>query len=97
MVYIDLIGTYSKYIRQNCPGGAIIKNNFSLICITTIDPEIGWFKIVEVPMFGLDEVTGVNDEYIDKSSYIVSQLFNNTCIRRCPGPRKVVFDNGYDF
>ena len=31
-----------------------------------IDPTTGWFEIVEIPKFGLDEVTGGNDEYIDK-------------------------------
>ena len=29
-VHVDLIGPYSKSIRQQHPGGAIIVNNFSL-------------------------------------------------------------------
>ena len=31
-----------------------------------IDPATGWFEIIEVMMFDLDEVTGSNDDYIDK-------------------------------
>ena len=31
-----------------------------------IDPATGWFEIVEIPMFDLNEVTDGNDEYIDK-------------------------------
>ena len=58
-----------------------------------INPAIGWFEIVKVPTFDLDEVTGVNDEYIHKSSVMVSQLFNNTWLYGYPRPRKLVFDN----
>ena len=62
-----------------------------------IDPDIGWFEILEIPMFNLNEVALVNDAYIDKSFVRVSQLFNNTWICRYPHPRKVVFNNGYEF
>ena len=65
--------------------------------MTMIDPTMGWFKIFEVPMYDLDEVTGVNYEYIDKSSAGVSQLFNNTWLSRYLNPHKVVFDNGSKF
>ena len=33
LVHVELIGTYSKYIRQKHLGAAIIKNNVSLTCI----------------------------------------------------------------
>ena len=39
----------------------------------------------------------VNDEYIDKSSSRVSQIFNNMWICRYPHPRKVMFLNVYEF
>ena len=65
--------------------------------MTIINPAMGWFEIVEVPTFDLYEVTGGNDEYIDKSSARVSQLFNNTWLCRYPRPRKLVFDNGSEF
>ena len=46
--------------------------------MTMIDLATGWFEIVEIPTFDLDEVTAGNDEYIDKSSARVRHLFNNT-------------------
>ena len=45
-----------------------------------IDPATGWFEIVKIPRFDLEEVALGNDEYIDKSSAMVSQMFNNTWI-----------------
>ena len=68
MVHVDLIGPYSKSIRQQDMGGAIIKNNISLTCMKTIYPSTGWFEIYKVLTYDLDDVTGGNDEYIDKSS-----------------------------
>ena len=65
--------------------------------MTMIYPATGWFKMVEIPMFDLEEVEIGNDEYIDKSSARVSQLSNNTWICRYPRLRKVVFDNRSDF
>ena len=97
MVHVDLIGPYSKSIRQQHPGRTIIFKNASLSCMTILDPTTGWFKIFEIPMFDLDEVTAGNDEYIDKSSARYIQIFNNIWICRYPRPRKVVFDNGSDF
>ena len=65
--------------------------------MTMIKPATGWFKIVEIPTYKLDEVMGGNDENTDKSSARVSQLFNNTCLSRYPCPRKVMFENGSEF
>ena len=65
--------------------------------MTMIDPATGWFKIVEILTFNLDEATSVNYEYIDKSSKRVVQLFNNTWLFRYPRPRKFVFDNRSKF
>ena len=42
-----------------------------------IYPDTGWFEIFEVLTYDLSEVTGGNDEYIDKSSARVSQFSNN--------------------
>ena len=78
-MHVDLIGTYRNYIRQQQPCGASIWNNFSLTCMTIIDPAKGWFKIVEIIMINLDEVTAGNNEYTDKLSARVCQMFNNTC------------------
>ena len=52
-VHIDLIGTYSKSIRQQQPGVAAIKSDFSLTCMIMIEPAMGWFEIVNVPVFDL--------------------------------------------
>ena len=65
-VHVDLIGPYSKYIRQQKPGGTVIQNNTSLTCMTMIDPATGWFDIVKIPTFDLDEVALGNDECIDE-------------------------------
>ena len=96
-VHIDLIGPYSKSIRQQHPGGGAIWKNASLTCMEMIDPASGWFAIVSIPTFYLEEVRIGNDEYIDKSSARFSQLFNNTWLCRYPHPRKVVFDNSSEF
>ena len=65
-VHVYLIVPYSKSIRQHQHGGTIINNNVSLTCMSIIDPAKGWFEIIEVTMFDLNEVTEGNDEYIDK-------------------------------
>ena len=65
--------------------------------MTTIDPVTGWFETVKIPTYNLYEVTGHNDECIEKSSTRVSQLFNNTCLSIYPHPQKVVFDNISEF
>ena len=96
-VYVDMIGPYSQSIIQQHPGGTIIRNNASLTCMTMIDPATGWFKIVKIPMFELEEVTIGNDEYIDKPSSRVRQFFNNTCLCIYSCPLKFVFDNGSEF
>ena len=95
-MHLDLIGPYSKSIIQQQPGGAIIKNNVSLTYMTIIEPTTGWFEIVEVLKYDLDEVTGGNDKYIDNSYARVSQLFNKIWLSRFH-PQKIVFDNRSEF
>ena len=96
-MHVDLIGPYSKSIRQHQPDGAIIRKNDSLPCMIMIDPAKGWFEIVKIPTFDLDEIRGGNDEYLDKSSARVSQLFNNTWLCRYRRPHKVLFEHGSEF
>ena len=74
-----------------------MKKDDSLTCMTMIDPVTGWFEIVKIPTFDLDEVTAGNDEYIDKSSARVSHLFKNTWLCRYLHPLKVMFDNVSEF
>ena len=40
--------------------------------MSMIDPTTGWFEIVEIPTYDLNEVIGGNGEYTDKSSSSVS-------------------------
>ena len=62
-----------------------------------INRATGWFDIFKIPTFDLEEVTIGNDEYINKSTARVSQLFNNTWLCRYPHQRKIVFDNSSEF
>ena len=93
-VHVGLIGSYSNYIRQKYPGGVIIKNNVSLTWMTIIDPTTGWLEIFNITTYDINEVTGGNCEYINKSSAGFSQLFNTTRISRYQYTRKVMIDNG---
>ena len=47
-----------------------------------IDLARGWFNIFEIPTFDLEDLAIFNNEYMDKSSARISQLFNNILIRR---------------
>ena len=59
---INLIGKYSRSIIQQQQVITIIKNTFSNTYMNMIDPTTGWFEIVKMPMFDLDEATCGNDE-----------------------------------
>ena len=56
-----LICPYSKSIIQHQLGGARIKNNFIISYMTMVDPDTGWFEIIEVPKFDLNKIMRVND------------------------------------
>ena len=62
-----------------------------------IDPVTGWFEIVEVPYYNIDDIKSKGQQSIDKTSARISQLFNQTWLSRYPRPHKVVFDNGSEF
>ena len=76
-VHVDLLGPYSKSIRQHHPGGTVIRKNTSLTCMPMIELAPGWFDIVEITTFDLEEVSPGNDKYIDILSARVSHLFNS--------------------
>ena len=44
--------------------------------MTMVDPAIGWFEIVEVPYYNIEDVKKDEQNYIDKSSTRISRLFN---------------------
>ena len=77
-VHVNLIGLYSKSIRQHQTGNNIIKNNVSLTFMNMINTYTVWFEIFKVLMYEINVVMGVNDEYIDNSYATISQIFNNT-------------------
>ena len=71
---MDLIGQYIRYKMQLHLRGAIIMNNFSLICMTTFNPDMGWFEIVKVPGFELDEVMETRASSLGLISGILHRL-----------------------
>ena len=62
-----------------------------------IDPDTGWFKIVEVSCFNLDQVAKVNNEYTDKNYARVNHILNQTWLYIYPRPHEFVFENGSKF
>ena len=48
-VHVDLIGPYSLSAKKQLPDGKIVDHEFSLTCMTFLDPATSWFEIVEVP------------------------------------------------
>ena len=97
-VHTDLIGPYTILAKQFQPDGTIIDVELSLTCMTMIDPVTGWFEIVEVPSFIIDDIKNkTTQEAIDKSSARISRLFDQTWLSRYPRPKKVIFDNGSEF
>ena len=96
-VHIDLVGPYTLTAKQSVPGGTTIEKDLHLTCMTMIDPVTGWFEIVEVPYYNIDDIKSKGQQSIDKTSARISQLFNQTWLSRYPRPHKVVFDNGSEF
>ena len=84
-LHLYSIDPFRNYIRKNNPGGATIKINVSLTCMTMIKPTAGSFEIVKLPAFDLYEVTGSNGEFMDKSYARVSHFsikngYADTCV-----------------
>jgi hypothetical protein len=66
--------------------------------MTMLDPVTGWFEIVEVPNFIIEDVQKkLIDTQTDKSSARISRLFDQTWLSRYPRPKEVIFDNGSEF
>ena len=62
-----------------------------------VDPATGWFEIVQVPYYSIEDVKNDDQDYIDKSSARISRLFEQTWLSRYPRPREVICDNGSEF
>ena len=46
--------------------------------MTMVDPATGWFKIVEVPYYSIEDIKNNEQNYIDKGSARISRLFEQT-------------------
>ena len=95
--HIDLIGPYTKKVKQHQPDNIFKDIYLQLCCMTFIDPATGWFEITEVPYYDTEEVRLGNNTYISKTSARISLLFNNIWLSRYPRPQRVVFDNKSEF
>ena len=92
-VCVDLIGPYTIKAKD----GTIL----DFMCLTMIDPATGWFEIVELPNTDITYVKKdgkeITEVIIDKSSAIVSRLFNKSWLSRYPRAKYVIYDNGSEF
>lgn len=62
-----------------------------------VDLATGWFNVVEVPYYSIDEVKKDEKEYVDKTSARISQLFEQTWLSSYPRPKQIIFDNRSEF
>ena len=92
-VHIDLIGPYTVTAQQIQPGGELKEVELKLTAMTMVDPATGWFDMVEVPYYSIDEVKKNKNKFIDKTSARISQLFEQTWLSRYPRPKRIIFDN----
>ena len=67
-VHVDLIGPYTKAVKQIQPGGTVTEVELYLTCMTFID-----LAIAQVPYYDLHQIKVQNQEYIDKASARISQ------------------------
>lgn len=91
-VCVDLIGPYTIKSKD----GTIL----DFMCLTMIDPATGWFEIVELPNTCIEVVRKgekIIEVIIDKTSAMVSRLFNQTWLCRYPRAKYIIFDNGSEF
>ena len=83
-VHVDLIGPYSIMAKQDQPDGSLQAKTLQLTCMTMLDLVSGWFEIIEVPRFIVDDIKNTDKDFIDKSSARISRLFDQTWLSRYP-------------
>ena len=83
-VHTDLIGPYSITTKQTQPSGKTKEVELQLTAMTMVDPATGWFEIVEVPHYNIEEIVNDKDNYINKSLARISQLFNQAWLSGYP-------------
>ena len=74
----DLIRSYVITAKQIQLGGKIKEIELKLTAITMVDPETGWFEIVEVLYYSIEDTKIDKHNYIHNSSARVSRLFSQT-------------------
>ena len=62
IVHVDLIGPYTKTLKQIQPSGTVTEVELYLTCMTFIDPATGWFEITQVPYYDSDKIKVQNQE-----------------------------------
>ena len=55
-VHTDLVGPYSVTTQQYQPDGSQKEVTLQLTCMTMLHPVTGWFEIVEVPSYIVEEL-----------------------------------------
>jgi hypothetical protein len=70
MIFVDLVGPFTIKIPAK---------TYSLFTLTMIDPDTGWFEIVEAT---------------NKSATLTQDLFHYTYFARYPRSKFIFFDNG---
>ena len=91
-VYVNLIRPYTIKAKDDTV--------LDFMCLTMIDPTIGWFKIMELPLASVtvkQEGKEITEIIIDKSSAAVSKLFNKQWLSRYPRAKYITYNNGSEF
>ena len=55
-MHTDLTGLYTITVKQIQPEGEIKEIKLKLTAMTMVDHMIGWFKIVELPYYSIEDV-----------------------------------------
>ncbi len=86
IVCVDLIGPYTIKSKNG--------TNLDFMCLMIINPATGWFKIVEIPNADVTYVWNgkeVIEVIFDKSSTMVSQLFNKSWLSWYPRAKYIIY------
>lgn len=81
------IGPYSLTVKQLQTDNTIKEVELQLTRITILDPATGWFDLVQVPNYIINDINSKStQEKFDKECARIIQLFNQTWLSRYPCP-----------
>ena len=89
---VNPIGPY----MLKCKDGTLI----DFMCLTMINPETGWFEMVELPTMIVEKHTEKiikTSEIFDKTAKQTARLVNPSLFSRYSYPRFTIYDNGSKF